>query len=64
MSDEFRKYLEEEKEKSEKDGIAKGIAQGMMDTLVALVKEGSISIAVAARKAGMSEKDFCAQAML
>ncbi len=35
-----------------------------METLIDLVKEGSISIAVAARKANMSEKDFCAQAML
>ena len=39
-------------------GEAKGEAKGKLDTLKSLVKEGFISISVAAQKAGMTEEAF------
>ena len=40
------------------EGRAEGIAEGKLDTLKGLVKEGLISIAIAAQKAGMTEDAF------
>ena len=40
------------------EGIAEGKAKGKAETLKELVKEGLISISVAAKKAGMTEEAF------
>ena len=44
--------------KGRAEGEAKGRVEGMLDTLKNLVKEGLISISIAAQKAGMSEDAF------
>ena len=48
----------EEREYAREEGRAEGKAEGKLDTLKGLVKEGLISIAIAAQKAGMTEDAF------
>ena len=50
--------LQLESERLLAEGIAEGIAQGGLAMLVALVKEGTITIHVAAEKAKMTEAEF------
>ena len=45
-------------------GIVQGRTQGMLSTLSDLVKDGILTIAVAAKKAGMTEEAFRKAAML
>ena len=45
-------------------GIVQGRTQGMLSTLSYLVKDGILTIAVAAKKAGMTEEAFRKAAML
>lgn len=51
-------------EKALKRGREEGRDEGRLDMLRDLVKEGRLSLSVAARKAGMTEKEFQKIAML
>ena len=50
--------LTEGEAKGRAEGEAKGRAEGKLDTLKSLVKEGLISITIAAQKAGITEEAF------
>ena len=45
-------------EKGRAEGIEKGRAEGIFETLTDLVKEGILSIGIAAQKANMSVSEF------
>ncbi|MBR1707546.1 MAG: hypothetical protein IJ719_01805 [Clostridia bacterium] len=48
----------EQMELFKEDGRREGLAEGTMKTLIALVKEGLLSIRDAANHAGLTEKAF------
>ena len=52
------KGMEKGLAKGRAEGLAKGKKLGVISTLADLVKEGILTTAAAAKKAGMSEKDF------
>lgn len=58
----LKRVLDEKARESKAEGIAQGKAEGeakgKLDTLKSLVKEGLISITVAAQKAGLTEEAF------
>ena len=56
-----KKYWQKE---AREEGLAQGRTQGMLSTLSDLVKDGILTIAVAAKKAGMTEEAFRKAAML
>ena len=49
---------EESREEGRAEGIEKGRAEGIFETLTDLVKEGILSIGIAAQKANMSVSEF------
>ncbi len=54
MCEAMRKLMEDEIA----DGVRKGRQEGMLDTLCGLVRDGILSIADAAKRAGMDSVDF------
>ena len=64
INEELKKLYEAGTEKGIKKGIKKGNIEGRRGMLADLVKEGIISITVAAKKAGMTEEAFRKMAML
>lgn len=72
MSEELKRLIAEEtavsetrgEARGEVRGEARGEVKGRISTLCNLAKEGLLSVAIAAKKAGMSEDAFRKMAML
>ena len=60
MSEALREIVMDELMKSRAEGEARGKIEGIMETLKSLVRQGALTIQLAASQAGMSEKDFVA----
>ena len=58
MCEVMQKYEEIARQEGIKEGIKEGKKEGILMTLWALVNDGTISISLAAQKAGLSEKKF------
>ena len=54
MSKELRQMMEEERTKGKKEGKK----EGMIEAFVGMVKDGLLSMKDAAKRLGMSEKEF------
>ena len=50
--------LRHERNRALQEGVLKGLAQGKIETLVVLVRRGSITMAEASELSGLTEKDF------
>ena len=57
-ADVLRRGRNEGLQQGMQQGMQQGIAKGIINTLWTLFKDGSISLSVAAKQAGMSEEAF------
>ena len=58
MCEALKELFEEELEASWNDGCKVGISQGIISALVQLVRDGLLSLSVAAERAQMSVEEF------
>ena len=54
----LKRLLLDERKEGEAVGEARGIVKGKIETLFGLVQDGLLSLAEAARRAGLSENEF------
>ena len=54
----FKEELEQEREEGKLEGKLEGRQEGLMEALASLVKKGLLSLADAAKEAGMSPDEF------
>ena len=58
MSKEMRAILNSERAEGKAEGMQLGMQQGMIKVLLGMVKEKILSVAEAAKRLGVSEKEF------